>query len=263
MSTLLGDFNIDSKGNDLTELTPQDSRLPDMRVKISTNPKVGLLWLTDLIQTKDRSIQLQALKLLINLMTSYKTREIIKTEKIDVIERLTLSLNKEAPNIVKHFHGYIKRFSEMLTFPYEVPISDQPPKDQQPSDQQPNEQQDEEKEKTLSRQAAFAMRRNRRVRHKALKLTLDQVEAISEGNDADLIVPARIVTLKSFVESERKYIGVLSRALWMYFKPLYGLPPNPPKGLITSSMLRNLFGPLEQIIIVCSMFVDILENRLR
>lgn len=262
VSALLGDFNIDSKGHDLTDLTPQSSRLPDMRVKISTNPKVGVIWLSDLIQTKDRSIQLQVLKLLINLIASSRAREIIITKNIDIIKRITFSLEREAPNIVKHFHGYIQRFSEMLVFPYEVPASQQNGQQKEKQDEQQDDQQDEEGEKTVSKQSALAMRRNRRARHKALKLTQDQVEAISEGNGAEVAVPARIATLKSFVESEKQYIGVLTRALWMYFKPLYGLPPNPPKELISSSVLRSLFGPMEQITIVCSMFVDILENRL-
>ena len=258
LSSLCGNLNIDVNGEDVCDIAPSNAGLPDLRVQVATSPKIGIPWLMKLIQVNDRSIQLQTLKLLIQLATSWKTREIIKTGNIDVDGILCASLEGESQNIIKHIQQYIAKYTEILSFPYAVP--EQAPKPQEQQQEQP--QQQEQLSSLMPRQNGTAVRRDRRVRHKALKLTPDQVEAISTGSESGEKSPTRIAVLKSFILTERKYVAVLSRTLWMYFKPLYGLPPNPPKGLISSSVLRVVFSPMEQLTNVCATFVDIIEHRL-
>lgn len=271
VTTLLGNFNIDANGDELTELTPIKFRLPDIRVKIATNEKVGIPWISKLVQVRDKSIQLQTLKLLIQLMTSCKTREIIRTNNIHIMSSLNKTLGNEDLKIIKHFQHYITKYTELLSFPYEALEQKTPEKEEkekgkeQEQDQEQDQEQEQDQQTSLpptTQQSSLAMRRNRRVRHKALKLTQDQVEAISDGSSPQDNTPSRVKALKNFVINERKYISILTKALWMYFKPLYGLPPNPPKGLISSNVLRNIFSPLEHITVICSTFVDIIENRL-
>lgn len=260
ITTLLGNFNIDAKGEELCEITSQELRIPDMRVLISTHKKVGISWLAKLIQVDDRSIQLQTLKLLIQLVTSWKARELIKTGSIDILTPLSTLLKKDATNIYKHFQNYVMKYTGLLDFPHDMPEQKETEKEKEKDSE--NEKEREKEEQQSARENAMAMRRNRRVRHKALKLTQDQVEAISEGTGPEENTPVRITTLRRFVASEHKYIAMLTRALWMYFKPLYGLPPNPPKGLISSGSLRTVFSPMEQIVSLCTTFVDVIEARL-
>lgn len=238
------------------------------------HPAVGLQGVTNLLSSRNRLIQISAMKLLVEYSTFCQSREWIDTNKVVPEDLLQIDANDDAI-LTRCLQHQITRFRAIVTFPYDKST---PPVPLPRLLATPMKSADDGRAKAESQDGAGVVgRTNRRGRRRAFALqqnadqlstsivTIDsvmpqmaQLEGISDFDDGK-----RVEVLTDFVLSERSYVSDLNKVIWLYFKPLYHIQ-------ITKIMNRNvsvfnkfvrLFSLLEYIVDYSTAFLNVIENR--
>lgn len=242
------------------------------------HPVVGLQGVTNLLTSRNRLIQISAMKLLVEYSTFCQSREWIDTNK--VVPEDLLHINSDTNDardaiLTRCLQHQVTRFRAIVTFPYDksTPLVPLPRLLATPA-----KSVDDGKSKPDSQEGSgITVRTNRRGRRRAFALqqnadqlstsivTLDsvvpqmaQLEGISDFDDGK-----RVEVLTDFVLSERSYVSDLNKIIWLYFKPLYHIQVTKimNKNVTTFDKFVKLFSLLDYIVNYSTAFLNVIENR--